>query len=207
MHTTPRTWTLIFVALLGLGGCGNEDPELRPLVPGATVLAFGDSLTWGTGATPANSYPSVLAGMTGLSVINAGVPGEVTAEGLARLPALLDRHRPDLVILIHGGNDMLRRQPSARTAANLRAMIGVARAHGADIVMMAVPAPGLVLSAARFYDEVASSEDVPIDADAIADILQFPATKSDPVHPNASGYRELAQAVAALLRRHGALTD
>jgi len=197
--------SLSLAMLVALAGCEDTTGALRPLSARDVVLAFGDSLTSGTGARRDESYPSVLSSLIDRTVVNGGVPGEITSSGLRRLPALLDEHQPALVILIHGGNDMLRRQPASRTAENLRAMIALVREHGADVVMMAVPRPGLLLSPAAFYGDVAGSEAVPIDDGTIARILQFPATKSDAVHPKAAGYRQMAEALADLLRAHGAI--
>ena len=173
---------LLIPIVLVLAGCGG-DKTLQPLSPGAVVLAFGDSLTFGTGTTRTNSYPSQLADMTGFNVINAGVPGEISKRGVERLPGLLREHQPQLLILIHGGNDMLRRLGYGAAADNLKAMIQMARDDGVDVVMLGVPNPGLVLSSADFYAEVAEEMNVPIDEDAIADILQYPSNKSGQVHP------------------------
>ncbi len=199
----PLALSILFGAIL-LAACGS-DQTLRPLAADAVILAFGDSLTFGTGAGRSESYPSVLGNLTGRTVVNAGVPGEVSAKGLTRLPGLLERHQPDLVVLIHGGNDMLRRQSRSGTADNLRRMIALARESGADVVLLGVPAPGLILSTASFYEEVAESTGTPIDSNALADVLQYPSNKSDPVHPNGKGYRMLAEAVRALLAENGAL--
>ncbi|HTS86232.1 MAG TPA: GDSL-type esterase/lipase family protein, partial [Usitatibacter sp.] len=93
-----RILALLALALL-LGACGGTKAKLDKLDRGATVLAFGDSLTFGTGANPDESYPAVLAQLTGLKVVNAGVPGELSAEGLARLPDAIDEAKPRLLIL------------------------------------------------------------------------------------------------------------
>ena len=77
----------IFLALLlsvcvSYLGCQDSSPKLPKLSQKATVLAFGDSLTYGTGATEQESYPAQLARIIGRRVVRAGVPGEVTAGGL-----------------------------------------------------------------------------------------------------------------------------
>ena len=138
-------------------------------------------------------------------MVNAGIPGETSGQGLRRLPALLAETTPSLVVLCHGGNDILRRMSLLQAASNLREMIRLIREAGAQVVMLGVPGFGLLLDSAPFYEKIAEQEQVPIDADILADILADNDLKSDNVHPNAAGYGKLAAAVAALLREHGAL--
>jgi lysophospholipase L1-like esterase len=204
--TTARAVAFGAVLLvLALAGCGEDPPTLPKLAPGDVVLAFGDSLTFGTGAKPEESYPAVLGRRIGVEVINAGVPGEVTANGLKRLPAVLERENPKLVILCHGGNDMLRKKGIGAAEQNLREMIGIIRQRGASVVMLGVPNFGLFLNTAEFYETVANDLEVPIDAEIIPDLLGDNEFKSDHIHPNAKGYARIAEAVENLLREHGAL--
>ena len=207
MSTARRRWPRAVAAgaLLAVLAACSDDGRLQPLPPGGAILAFGNSLTYGIGAREGESYPEVLAGLTGRTVVRAGVPGEVTADGLRRLPGVLDRERPALVILCHGGNDILRKRPLEQAAANLREMIRLSRESGAQVVMLGVPRFGLFLNTAEFYTEVADSEGVPIEADALPDILSDNDLKSDAVHPNAAGYARLAQAIDGFLRAQGAL--
>lgn len=196
---------LYAVFALWLGGCGDSGEPLARLAPDAIILAFGDSLTFGTGAPKGAGYPEVLAELTGRKVINAGVPGEVTADGLKRLPQVLERTSPNLVVLCHGGNDMLRKRSLTQAEANLREMVQLVRSSGAAVVMMGVPKPGLFLSTADFYQKIADDMRVAIEDDIIPDLIGDNKYKSDPIHPNADGYRRIAQALQALLRDRGAL--
>ncbi|WP_139558087.1 GDSL-type esterase/lipase family protein [Methylotetracoccus oryzae] len=195
----------LWLAFLLLTACGDGGPRLPALYPDASIIAFGDSITSGVGAAPGQDYPSQLARLTGFRVTNAGVPMEVSAEGLARLPALLDQNPADLLILIHGGNDFLRHLPQEQTAANLKAMIAEARSRGISVVMLGVPQPALFgLSSAEFYKQVADATGTPIDGETLPAILSDNSLKSDLVHPNDEGYHRLAEATASLLRASGA---
>ncbi|WP_323949110.1 GDSL-type esterase/lipase family protein [Aeromonas caviae] len=124
-----------------LAACG--EPTFRPLAQGETLLAFGDSLTEGRGVSPSQSYPSVLANLSGHPVVNGGVSGELSQAGRARLPGLLARHRPALVILLEGGNDILRGSGEAALKANLAAMIEAVQGSGAQILLVGVPRKSL----------------------------------------------------------------
>jgi lysophospholipase L1-like esterase len=192
------------LVLMLLVACG-EVSRLLPLAPDAVILAFGDSLTYGTGAADGEDYPAVLAGLTGRVVVNAGVPGEESAAGLARLPAVLDDVRPSLVILAHGGNDLIRQRDPEAIASNLRGMAEAARARGAAVVLLGVPRPAIFLHAHALYADLAAELGVPLEADVLADTLAVPELKSDPIHPNAAGYRGIAEAIDRLLRNAGAL--
>lgn len=204
-----RTRAVRLVALLSIivvlvTAC-DESPKLHKLPPDAVILAFGDSLTFGTGAPAGESYTDVLGTSISRQIVNAGIPGEVSADGLERLPEVLEQNAPALVVLIHGGNDILRRLSKAQTAQNLRSMVGLIRASGAQVVMLGVPQFGLFLEAAPFYATVAEQDQVPVDLEILPDILSDNDLKSDTVHPNAAGYRRMATAVANLLHERGAL--
>src|SRR6187401_61642 len=176
----------ILVALLlaaTLSGCGAKN-RLDKLEASAVVLAFGDSLTYGTGANPEESYPAVLGRAIGRKVVNAGVPGETSEQGLERLPAVLDEVKPRLLILCHGGNDFLRRLDDAAAASNVRAMIRLARQKGVDVVLLATPKPGLPPSIPTFYGEIAAEQKIPFEEGVIRTVLFDNRLKSDMVHPN-----------------------
>ena len=200
----PHIGALFAVLLLLVSGCGQQ-AKLPRLAPDAVVLAFGDSLTYGSGASDEESYPAQLAGMTGRRVIREGVPGEVSAAGLARLPAALDEHRPRLLILCHGGNDFLRRLPREQTAENLRAMIRLAKSRAVDVLLIGTPDIGFTLTPPEFYAGIAKQFGIPYEADALTKILRDGSLKSDQIHPNAQGYRLMAERVFDLLRKSGAL--
>ena len=205
--STTRTClcaVLIIVAAMMPAAC-SKTPQLPLLAADATILAFGDSLTAGTGAGDAESYPAVLARLTGRNVVNAGVPGEVSAAGVQRLPELLERERPALLILCHGGNDLLARQNPQLIADNLRTMLRTAVERGVPVLLVAVPSPDLMLKPPGLYEELAREFRIPLEGKALPHILGKSSLKSDPIHPNAAGYRLLAEAVAELLKKSGAL--
>ena len=183
----------------------DDTPPLPKLAPDAVILAFGDSLTFGTGATAAQSYPAQLQGLLQRKVINAGVPGETSAGGLRRLAQWLDEHRPDLLILCHGGNDILRRLPRAAMQRNLDAMIRLAQQRDIAVVLIAVPDFSLWLRPAEVYGELAASHRIPVESQILPAILGDAALRADQVHPNAAGYRRLAKAIVDLLKKSAAL--
>ncbi|HZT63818.1 MAG TPA: arylesterase [Burkholderiales bacterium] len=198
-----RRAVLVLLALLA--ACTGGQPKLQRLAPDAVVLAFGDSLTFGLGANPGESYPVRLQELIGRKVVSSGVIGETSAGGLSRLPVVLEETKPQLVILCEGGNDFLQKLDEAQAANNLRAMVRLAKARGAQVVLVAVPKPGLLPSPADFYSAVAKEFGLPHEETVLRKILTDNALKSDLVHPNAAGYARLADAIAALLRKTGAV--
>jgi lysophospholipase L1-like esterase len=196
---------LTTLLVLALAACGDKVAKLPKLAASDVVLAFGDSLTYGTGAAESESYPAVLGQLIGRSVVRAGVPGEVTAAGLARLPAVLDEHRPRLVIVCLGGNDMLRKIGDGEITQNLRAILKLLKDRGIAAVLVGVPKPALLTSAPVFYDDIAKEFAVPYEGKVVTSILYSADMRSDPIHPNALGYRRMAEAIAQLLKSAGAI--
>jgi lysophospholipase L1-like esterase len=196
--------TALLIALL-LGGCGEKVPRVAAVGPDEVIVAFGDSLTYGTGAAESESYPVVLAQLIGRRVVRAGVPGEVTAQGLVRLPQVIEEHQPALVIVCLGGNDMLRKLDEAQIRSNLRQIIRTLRDRGIAVVLVGVPKPALLTSAAAFYSELAKEYRIPYEGKILNHIMHQLDLRSDAIHPNAKGYRRMAEAIAELLREAGAI--
>ena len=207
MTAASRAGFLLAVAFVAFAfaGCGDKVPPLPRLGANDVVVAFGDSLTYGTGAGENESYPAVLAQLMGHKVVGAGVPGEITEQALQRLPEVLAEHKPRIVIVCLGGNDMLRRLADADTIANLRAIVRGVNASGAAAVMVGVPRPALLTSAPKFYEEIAKEFGIPYEGAIVTSVLYQRELKSDTIHPNAKGYRKIAEALAALLHKAGAL--
>lgn len=184
----------------------NEQIPLPRLSEDAVILAFGDSLTYGTGASSKNDYPSILSELTSLTVINEGIPGEISRNGIKRLPGLLDKYQPELLILIHGGNDILRKVSRKETAKNLGQMITEAKKRNISVIMLGVPKPGLfLLKSAEIYVNIANEYQTPAGLEVLPEVLGDNSLKSDPIHPNDDGYRLIAERIFELLQETGAI--
>jgi lysophospholipase L1-like esterase len=203
-HNTLVSLLLAIIIGVGLAACSSP-AKLPHFADDAVIVAFGDSLTFGTGVEPAQSYPAVLEKMIGRRVVNAGVPGEVTGEGLSRLPEILEREKPVLLLLCHGGNDQLRRLNQQQAANNIREMIRLAQKREVAVVLIAVPAPGLSLSPPPMYREIAKELSLPLEEETLSTVLADSSLKSDYIHPNAAGYRRLAESLVTLLKKSGAI--
>jgi acyl-CoA thioesterase I len=205
--SSPCRRRVVLLAAVALTACGRSAGPLGTTVPaGATVLAFGDSITAGTGAEPAQSYPAQLAALTGWKVVNGGVPGDTSAQAIARLPMLLAEHRPALVIVSIGGNDFLRRIAADETETHLRRMVAMVREANAQMLLVAVPQPsvgaavGLGLSDHPMYARLAEELRLPLHAQGWSRVLGDDKLKSDQIHANAAGYRAFAEGLVQTLR-------
>ena len=191
--------------LIFLTGCGDSTKQIARLPDNAVILAFGDSLTHGTGSDKNESYPIILEQSINRKVINAGIPGELSLQGLERLPKLLDKHQPGLLILCHGGNDLLQKKNLTKAETNIRQMIALAVNKNIPVILLGVPKPGLFLNDAKLYSNISENTDITYIPNLIAEILSDASMKSDPIHPNKAGYRKMALALATTLRDMGAL--
>jgi len=197
----------VFICCFCLLSCSDNNPKLTQLSDDAVILAFGDSLTYGTGAdnSQTQSYPAVLQQLIGHSVINSGIPGEISMDGLVRLTEDLEEYEPDLVILCHGGNDLIRRLNKDKLRHNLEQMVSLIQGSGAQVVLVGVPNFNITLAVPDLYVEIAQQFNVPIQMDVIPTVERNPSLKSDTIHPNTEGYKQVAQEIQQLLWETGAL--
>ena len=189
----------VLITALLVSGCGK--PKIESLSASSIVVAFGDSLTAGYGVTAEKSYPFILSGLLGCKVVNSGISGEVTSEGLERLEAVLEKHNPDLVILCFGGNDMLQGKSLKDMALNLEFMIKLMIARDCEILLIGVPRPTIALAVPRVYEELADTYDLPYDGTTLRSVLSTASlTGDDLIHPNNKGYQRMAEAFLSLIR-------
>jgi len=182
----------------------KKETDIQALATQDTILAFGDSLTYGHGTAPAKSYPSLLSSLTGLKVINAGVNGETSQDGVVRLPRLLEDPSIKLMILCFGGNDILQKRSMSSLKKNLKTMIQLAKNKKINVLLISVPNISLFgLSALALYEKIAEEENVPLVNGMLADILSNPTLKSDQIHPNALGYKQMAKKIYESLKENG----
>jgi lysophospholipase L1-like esterase len=203
-----RLAVILFVILVSITLVRKENPMPRQEPPNPRILAFGDSLTYGFGTRDPEreSYPARLAHLSGQPVVNAGINGETTAEGLRRIGPLLKRHRPGLTILCLGGNDILRGIPEEEIEKNLEKLIERILGSGSALLLVAVPDFGILgLRPLPLYRRLAEKYRLPLVEGALSQILSDPALKSDSIHPNAAGYFRLAKAIYEKLREEGML--
>lgn len=206
-----KRFALVFCILFALAAC-DRDYRHSPLPSTSNVVILGDSLTFGTGAATGEDYASILAGTTGWNIINAGVPGNTTQDALARLTDILDAHengdqKIDLLIVELGGNDFLKHVPETQTVNNLKSILSQAKARNINIALIAIPEFSPVgaafgtLSDHPLYEKLAEETDTPLIEDLFSDVLAKNSLKADYIHPNAAGYRVVAE------KLHKALID
>ena len=205
-----RRWLAASLLAASLAACGRKAPRAQAVPAGATVLALGDSLTSGVGASSDTAYPAALQRLTGWKVVNGGVSGDTSAQALARLPGLLLQHQPALVIVSIGGNDFLRRQTASDTRARVRQICEQARASGAQVLLVAVPELSLLAAAGRLsdhalYEEIADELRIPLHRKGWSTVLADTRLRSDQIHANAAGYAQFAQGLVDTLRDTGLL--
>lgn len=177
-----------------LPACSREVPQATRDGP---IIAFGDSLVYGTGSS-GGGFVSLLEQGVGRPIENLGVPGDTTADGLERIDEVLDRD-PSVVILLLGGNDYLRQVPQDTTFANLSTMIERLQADGATVLLAGVRG-GLVRdSFASRFEELADRYGTAYVHDVLDDTFGVEGYMADQVHPNDAGYRVIADRMLPVL--------
>ena len=189
-----KIFVIGLIGLLGLLGCAKK--EIKNIDSGGVnIICFGNSITFGYGASPGEDYPSVLAKLINMPVINAGIDGDNTSEALKRLkPDVLDIE-PLLVIIEFCGNDFLRKFPMEVTLNNTEEMVEQIQAKGAMVAIVDISA-GMFLSEYRkAFSRLAREKGAIFIPRLLSGIITNPSMKSDFLHPNANGYKMVTQRI------------
>lgn len=165
----------------------NTDPS------GENIICFGDSLTYGTGATAGMDYPSQLSSMISKPVINAGVPGDTTASALARLEKDVLFRSPRIVLVALGGNDLKNGVPSEEARHNLRIIIESIQNQGALVIVGGIDIPFWGKGFGEIYKQLSNELEAVFIPNVLDRIIGNRRLMSDRIHPNNEGYTVMAQ--------------
>lgn len=159
-----------------------------------TVVCFGDSITEGAGAGTGEDFPSVLSRRLLPAVVNAGVSGNTTSDGLNRLERDVLVHNPDLVIIEFGGNDFLHQVSAEKALRNLEAIVSRLHEARAAVILLEVPYGLFDGSFNRGLKAIRKKYQTGF-SPVLREVLKKPDLKSDQIHPNREGYQVIAEAL------------
>ena len=177
----------------------NTAPIANYPSAGTDIVAFGDSLVAGTGSSDGHDFVSLLSGAIGQPVINLGVPGDTTADGLARMSEL-NAYKPKVVLLLLGGNDYLKRIPQEQTFANLAAIIKDIQSRGAIVLLLGVRGGLFGDHFSSGFEDLRDTYHTAYVSNVLDGLLGDKKYMSDQVHPNDAGYRLIAERIAPVLK-------
>jgi acyl-CoA thioesterase-1 len=202
---TQRVKTQLIAVFLFAGfltACGGENfAQIRNIrSAGETIICFGDSLTEGVGAGEGEDYPSALSRQLVSPVVNAGRRGDTTADALQRLSGAVLSKNPRLVILLLGGNDLLRQRPRQETRKNLEEIVRRVQARGAIVAIVGIKLGLFTDEYAAVFEETARQFGALYIPGVMKGVLSDSKFRSDPIHPNGAGYRLIAERIAEKIK-------
>ena len=177
----------------------NTAPVTNYPSAGTDIVAFGDSLVAGTGSSDGHDFVSLLSGAIGQPIVNLGVPGDTTADGLARMSEL-NAYKPKVVLLLLGGNDYLKRIPQEQTFANLAAIIKDIQSRGAIVLLLGVRGGLFGDHFSSGFEDLRDTYHTAYVSNVLDGLLGEKKYMSDQVHPNDAGYRLIAERIAPVLK-------
>ncbi|MEK7118134.1 MAG: GDSL-type esterase/lipase family protein [Patescibacteria group bacterium] len=167
---------------------------------GGSIVAFGDSLVLGVGATDGRDFVALLSEMIGEPIENFGSSGDTTAIGLARIGQVVEKH-PRIVILLLGGNDYLRQIPREQTFKNLETIISRLQSDGVLVVLLGVRGGLLIDHFDTDFEMLAKRMHTAYVQNVLDGLFGNARFMSDGIHPNDEGYRLIAEKIYPVLSR------
>lgn len=175
-------------------------PSIDYLSKGTSIVVLGDSLTAGVGATTGNEFPAVLSRLIGQPIINMGVSGNTSAQGLERVPYVLEQD-PKVVIVLLGGNDYLRKVPIEETFKNIDTIVAQIQEYGATVILVGIKAGPLSDPYKKHFEDIVKKRDVVYIPNILNGIIFHDDLMSDAIHPNDAGYKKVADKIYPELKK------
>lgn len=166
---------------------------------GTDIVALGDSLVFGTGSKAGGGFVPIVSQEVGAPIVNLGVPGDTTADVLARIK-ILDKYAPKVVILLVGGNDYLRQMQDDTVFENVGKIIEEIQARGAIVLLVGIRGGVLADPYAPRFKELRERYGTAYVPNALQGLLGNEEYMADTVHPNDEGYKRLAARIAPVLK-------
>lgn len=177
----------------------NKPEVINTDSTGSNIIAFGDSLVFGTGSTPGNDMFSIVSKETGVPIINKGVPGDTTEDGLNRLESDILNNNPRIVFVLFGGNDYLRKVPKETTFKNLKTIIERIQERGAAVILMGVRGGVFIDRFEEDYQDLAKEYKTGYVPNVLEGLITNRQYMYDSIHPNDKGYYIVALRIIPVL--------
>jgi lysophospholipase L1-like esterase len=191
---------IAIVAIVGVWWLRSGIPQAARPTSGETIVAFGDSLVAGRGASAGHDFVSLLSERLGVRIVNAGVSGDTTASALARVDRDVLSRNPRIVIVLLGGNDLLRQIPLDQTFTNLGSIVDRVRQRGSAVVLVGVGTGLWVDPYSARYEALAKRTSAVLVPDILDDIMGHGNLMADQIHPNDAGYEIVARRLEPVVR-------
>ena len=197
----PAVYVLhLAVLFVSISCCSGDYDDIVNLdSTGTVIVCFGDSITAGYGVGRNQTFPALLAESLEMTVVNAGVDGDTTADALARLDRDVMAHDPRLVLVQFGGNDFRKKMDKRETFANLERIVERIGGYGAIIILLELRIGLLRDEYLAGYRDIAKAHGALLIPNFMSDILGNHNLTIDGIHPNAEGHELIAERVAKKL--------
>ncbi len=194
---------IILVSAIGIGiYLFNKKPTTITNFPsqGQTIVTFGDSLVAGNGATEGNDFSSLLEKLIGEEIINMGIAGNTTAQGLARVTDVNEKD-PKVVMVLLGGNDFLRKTPIEETFKNLDTIVAEIQKEGAVVILLGVQGGVFSDPYKNHFEDLAKNRGALYVPNVLDGLIANQEYMSDAIHPNDAGYKKIAEKIYPILKK------
>ncbi|MDD4980238.1 MAG: GDSL-type esterase/lipase family protein [Candidatus Omnitrophica bacterium] len=195
---------ILVIGLLGyciIALCACAKKEIKNIdSQGVNIICFGDSITFGYGAQSGEDYPTAMAKLTVIPVLNMGIDGDTSVEALKRLNSDVLTRQPLVAIIEFGGNDFLRKIPQETTIVNVREMVEKIQAVGAMVAVVDISTGPFLAEYRKGFSKICKEKGAIFIPGALSGIITNPRLKSDFIHPNCDGYKLIAQRIYKAVR-------